>query len=200
MPPPRLPTYTGVVSSLSTSKTAKVLLPSSVRDSHLRKTYTRPTAVLTHDPNSSLRTGDVVAIQPGWRTSKHKRFVLSAILAPFGTEGLESRPRVLSREELVKAREKRREEKRTRKVERGVAEEKRERDEERIRERRRKNAESKKRKERRGMEAAESAGAEVAVGQNGKSQGEGRPGGKGKKDDAANGDKDSKGIFGGLFG
>jgi len=35
-----------------------------------------------HDPNNSLRTGDVVAITPGWRTSKAKRHVVKHIIAP----------------------------------------------------------------------------------------------------------------------
>jgi len=35
-----------------------------------------------HDPNNSLRTGDVVAITPGWRTSKSKRHVVKHIIAP----------------------------------------------------------------------------------------------------------------------
>lgn len=41
-----------------------------------------PKTHLVHDPNGSLRTGDVVAITPGWRTSKKVRHVVKYIIAP----------------------------------------------------------------------------------------------------------------------
>lgn len=53
---------------------------------------------MVHDPNDSLRTGDVVAITPGERNSKHKRHVVKHIIAPAGTP-IEERPPVPTEEE-----------------------------------------------------------------------------------------------------
>lgn len=53
---------------------------------------------LVHDPNDSLRTGDVVAITPGERNSKHKRHVVKHIIAPAGTP-IEERPPIPTEEE-----------------------------------------------------------------------------------------------------
>jgi hypothetical protein len=53
---------------------------------------------LVHDPRDSLRTGDVVAITPGWRTSKQKRHVVKQILAPAQVP-IDERPPVPSAEE-----------------------------------------------------------------------------------------------------
>jgi small subunit ribosomal protein S17 len=57
-----------------------------------------------HDPNSSLRTGDVVSIVPGWPTSKHKRHVVKKIIAPYGTPA-EERPPIPTLEERIAERE-----------------------------------------------------------------------------------------------
>lgn len=62
------------------------------------KFFDDPKTYLVHDPNDSLRTGDVVAITPGWRTSKHKRHVVKHIIAPSGTP-IEERPPVPTEEE-----------------------------------------------------------------------------------------------------
>jgi small subunit ribosomal protein S17 len=51
-----------------------------------------------HDPNDSLRTGDVVAITPGYRRSKQKRHVVKHIIAPSGTP-IEARPPIPTEEE-----------------------------------------------------------------------------------------------------
>lgn len=51
-----------------------------------------------HDPNNSLRTGDVVEILSGWRTSKSKRFIVNRIIAPFGPP-IDARPPVPTAEE-----------------------------------------------------------------------------------------------------
>ena len=51
-----------------------------------------------HDPNDSLRTGDVVAISPGWRTSRHKRYIVDRIISPAGIP-IEERPPVPTKEE-----------------------------------------------------------------------------------------------------
>jgi small subunit ribosomal protein S17 len=68
-----------------------------------------------HDPRSSLRLGDVIAIEPGWRVSKHVRHVVSRIIAPFG-DPIEARPPVPSLEERVEERERRRAEKEARRA------------------------------------------------------------------------------------
>jgi small subunit ribosomal protein S17 len=57
-----------------------------------------------HDPNASLREGDIISISPGWRMSKHVHHVVSAIIAPFG-EPIEERPPVPTEEERIKERE-----------------------------------------------------------------------------------------------
>lgn len=53
---------------------------------------------LVHDPNDSLREGDVIEIVSGWRTSKRKRFVVNRIIAPFGPP-IDERPPVPTQEE-----------------------------------------------------------------------------------------------------
>lgn len=63
-----------------------------------------PKHYLVHDPNTSLRTGDVISIQPGWPTSQHKRHVVKHIIAPFG-EPIDQRPPVPGIEELIAERE-----------------------------------------------------------------------------------------------
>lgn len=68
-----------------------------------------------HDPRSSLRLGDVIAIEPGWRVSKHVHHVVSRIIAPFG-DPIEARPPVPSLEERVEERERRRAEKEARRA------------------------------------------------------------------------------------
>jgi len=57
-----------------------------------------------HDPASSLRTGDIVAVSAGWRTSKHVHHVVDYIIAPFGPP-IEERPRVPSAEERIREKE-----------------------------------------------------------------------------------------------
>lgn len=79
--------------------------------------YADPKHYLVHDPNSSLRTGDVVAIAPGWPTSRHKRHVVKHIIAPYG-EPIESRPAVPSLEEIISEREAKKEAKDERKIQR----------------------------------------------------------------------------------
>jgi small subunit ribosomal protein S17 len=69
-----------------------------------QKWFSDPKHYLVHDPNTSLRTGDVIAIQPGWPTSQHKRHVIKHIIAPFG-DPIDQRPPVPSLEELIAERE-----------------------------------------------------------------------------------------------
>jgi small subunit ribosomal protein S17 len=76
----------------------------------------KPKHYLVHDPNSSLRAGDVISIVPGWRTSQHKRHVVKHIIAPYGVP-IEERPPVPTLEERVAEQE----EKRARKDERRTA-------------------------------------------------------------------------------
>jgi small subunit ribosomal protein S17 len=67
--------------------------------------YNRTTHLLVHDPRDSLRAGDIITIQPGWRASKHVHHVVSSIIAPFGTT-VEERPPVPSAEEREAERDK----------------------------------------------------------------------------------------------
>jgi small subunit ribosomal protein S17 len=69
--------------------------------------FANPKQYLVHDPNSSVRLGDVVAITPGWRTSKHKRHVVKHIIAPAGVS-IEDRPPVPTLEERIAAYEEKR--------------------------------------------------------------------------------------------
>jgi small subunit ribosomal protein S17 len=73
-----------------------------------------------HDPRSSLRLGDVIAIEPGWRVSKHVHHVVSRIIAPFG-DPIEARPAVPTREEREAERAKKKAEKDARRAERRAA-------------------------------------------------------------------------------
>jgi small subunit ribosomal protein S17 len=67
-----------------------------------------------------LRLGDIVAIEPGWRVSKHVRHVVSRIIAPFG-DPIEARPPVPSREEREAERARKKAEKDARRAERRAA-------------------------------------------------------------------------------
>lgn len=63
-----------------------------------------------HDPRSSLRTGDIIEISPGWRISRNVRHVVNRIIAPFG-EPIEARPSVMSEVERVQERRRKKEDK-----------------------------------------------------------------------------------------
>jgi small subunit ribosomal protein S17 len=69
-----------------------------------RQYFARPTNHLVHDPNNSLRIGDVVEISPGWRVSPSVRHVVNKIISPFGTP-IEERPPIPTPEERIAARE-----------------------------------------------------------------------------------------------
>lgn len=96
--------------------------------------FSVPKHYLVHDPNSSLRTGDVVSIVPGWPTSQHKRHVVNYIIAPYGVPTNE-RPPVPTLEERIADREAKKEAKDERRVTRrkerheSAEEEKRQREE-----------------------------------------------------------------------
>ncbi|KAJ4387999.1 hypothetical protein N0V93_008602 [Gnomoniopsis smithogilvyi] len=92
-------TATGVVVSAGLAeKTAKVRVGGEIWNQKVKKYFKSPEKHLVHDPNNSLRTGDVVEIVSGWRTSKMKRFVVNRIIAPFGPP-IEERPPVPTPEE-----------------------------------------------------------------------------------------------------
>ncbi|PSS09242.1 hypothetical protein M430DRAFT_77556, partial [Amorphotheca resinae ATCC 22711] len=96
-----------VVSAGLMQKTVKVRVGDQKWNNHIRKYFNRKAHLLVHDPRESLRVGDIVAITPGWRASKHVHHVVSSIIAPFG-EPIEARPPVPTEEERVAEREARR--------------------------------------------------------------------------------------------
>ncbi|KPM40191.1 hypothetical protein AK830_g6397 [Neonectria ditissima] len=93
-----------VVSAGLMQKTVKVRVGGQKWNKIVNKYYADPKHYLVHDPNSSLRTGDVISIVPGWPTSQHKRHVVKHIIAPFGVP-IEDRPPVPSLEERITERE-----------------------------------------------------------------------------------------------
>ncbi|KAI9641330.1 hypothetical protein NHQ30_010132 [Ciborinia camelliae] len=93
-----------VVSSGLMQKTVKVRIGTQVWNQHLQKKFNATTHLLVHDPNSSLHTGDVISISPGWRTSKTVHHVVSSIIAPFGSP-ISERPAIPSAAELRAERE-----------------------------------------------------------------------------------------------
>lgn len=82
--------------------------------------FVRNDTYLVHDPNNSLRTGDVVAITSGWRSSQHKRHVVKHILSPNGVP-IEERPPIPTEEERIAEKEAKREAKRERRAARKEA-------------------------------------------------------------------------------
>ncbi|GFP55131.1 hypothetical protein ACSS6W_003062 [Trichoderma asperelloides] len=93
-----------VVSAGLMQKTVKVRVGGQRWNKIINKWFADPKHYLVHDPNSSLRTGDVVSIVPGWPTSKHKRHVVKKIIAPYGTPA-EERPPIPTLEERIAERE-----------------------------------------------------------------------------------------------
>lgn len=93
-----------VVSAGLMQKTVKVRVGGQRWNKVINKWFADPKHYLVHDPNSSLRTGDVVSIVPGWPTSKHKRHVVKKIIAPYGTPA-EDRPPIPTLEERIAERE-----------------------------------------------------------------------------------------------
>ena len=53
-----------------------------------------------HDPNNSLRLGDVLTIVPGWRTSRHKRHIVNRMILPAGVP-LDQRPPIPTEDERL---------------------------------------------------------------------------------------------------
>lgn len=83
--------------------------------------FNDPQTHLVHDPNNSLRTGDVVAITPGWVTSQHKRHLVKHIIAPNGVP-VEQRPPIPTEEENWAAKEAKKAAKDARRAEKAEAE------------------------------------------------------------------------------
>lgn len=54
---------------------------------------------LVHDPNNSVRQGDVISIAAGWRASKDVRHIVRHIVAPYGPP-IDERPPVPSEQDL----------------------------------------------------------------------------------------------------
>ncbi|KAJ3499792.1 hypothetical protein NLG97_g60 [Lecanicillium saksenae] len=111
-----------VVSAGLMQKTVKVRVAGQKWNKIVNKFYADPKHYLVHDPNSSLRTGDVVAIAPGWPTSRHKRHVVKHIIAPYG-EPIENRAAVPSLDEIIAEREAKKQAKDERKASRKHSEE-----------------------------------------------------------------------------
>lgn len=87
-----------VVTAGLMQRTVKVRVGGQAWNGKLKKFFDDPKTFLVHDPNDSLRTGDVVAITPGYRRSKQKRHVVKHIIAPSGTP-IEARPPIPTEEE-----------------------------------------------------------------------------------------------------
>ncbi|KAK4124202.1 nucleic acid-binding protein [Parathielavia appendiculata] len=100
-----------VISAGLMDKTVKVRVGGQKWNSFLKKFFDDPKTHLVHDPNNSLRLGDVVAITPGWRTSKSKRHVVKHIIAPGSGVPIEGRAPVPTEEERLAQKEAQRMEK-----------------------------------------------------------------------------------------
>ncbi|KAK4086805.1 hypothetical protein Purlil1_8755 [Purpureocillium lilacinum] len=111
-----------VVSAGLMQKTVKVRVGGQKWNKIVNKWFADPKHYLVHDPNSSLRTGDVVSIAPGWPTSKNKRHVIKQIIAPFGSP-IDQRPPVPTLEERIADREAKKADKDERRAARRAADE-----------------------------------------------------------------------------
>ncbi|KAG8162686.1 hypothetical protein KVR01_007164 [Diaporthe batatas] len=87
-----------VVSSGLAPKTVKVQVAKEVWNKKVKKNFQHFERYLVHDPRDSLRTGDIVSISSGWRTSKTKRHIVNRIIAPWGPP-IDQRPAVPTPEE-----------------------------------------------------------------------------------------------------
>ncbi|KAI1001590.1 hypothetical protein K3495_g6612 [Podosphaera aphanis] len=89
-----------VVSAGLMEKTVKARVGIQQWNDHIKKNFNRRKNVLVHDPNDSLRTGDIITVAAGWRVSKTVHHVVHKIIAPFGTPAKE-RPPVPSLKEMI---------------------------------------------------------------------------------------------------
>ncbi|KAI0121626.1 hypothetical protein BJ170DRAFT_687864 [Xylariales sp. AK1849] len=97
-----------VVSAGLMDRTVKVRLWGKRWEKQVQKSFQVPSYALVHDPNNSIRQGDVISIASGWRASHHKRHIVRHIIAPHGPP-IDERPPVPTEEELVAAYAKQRE-------------------------------------------------------------------------------------------
>lgn len=88
-----------VVSAGKMDRTVKVRVGAQKWNKQVQKHFTKPNNFLVHDPNNSIRTGDIVSITGGWKTSRSKRHVVQSIIRPAGVP-IEERPPLPSQEEL----------------------------------------------------------------------------------------------------
>ncbi|EPQ67783.1 Bgt-279 [Blumeria graminis f. sp. tritici] len=101
-----------VVSAGLMQKTVKVQVGVQQWNSHIKKIslakyFNRRRNHLVHDPNDSIRIGDIVAISAGSRVAKNVRHVVTKIIAPFGVP-IEERPPIPTIEERNAAKEEKR--------------------------------------------------------------------------------------------
>ncbi|KAK4140094.1 uncharacterized protein C8A04DRAFT_40183 [Dichotomopilus funicola] len=94
-----------VVSAGKMDRTVKVRVAGRRWNSFIKKHFDDPKTHLVHDPNNSLRLGDIVAITPGWRTSQSKRHVIKHIIAPGSGVPIEDRPEIPTELERTAKRE-----------------------------------------------------------------------------------------------
>ncbi|KAH6649655.1 hypothetical protein F5144DRAFT_553690 [Chaetomium tenue] len=94
-----------VVTAGLMDKTVKVRVGGQKWNGFLQKYFDDPKTHLVHDPNNSLRLGDVVAITPGWRVSKDKRHVVKHIIAPGSGVPIDGRAPIPTEEERYAQRE-----------------------------------------------------------------------------------------------
>ncbi|POS82292.1 hypothetical protein EPUL_005950, partial [Erysiphe pulchra] len=87
-----------VISAGLMQKTVKARTGMQEWNSRIKKNFNRHKDVLVHDPNDSLRTGDIISISSGMRVSKTVRHTVENIIAPFGTP-IEDRPPIPTYEE-----------------------------------------------------------------------------------------------------
>ncbi|KAK0648797.1 hypothetical protein B0T16DRAFT_120348 [Cercophora newfieldiana] len=93
-----------VVTAGLMEKTVKVRVGGLKWNKLLKKHFNDPKTYLVHDPNNSVRAGDVVAISPGFRTSQHKRHVINHIIKPCGVP-ISERPPIPTQAEREAERE-----------------------------------------------------------------------------------------------
>ncbi|MCJ1351694.1 MAG: hypothetical protein MMC33_001678 [Icmadophila ericetorum] len=91
--------------------------PTSTDKARQSQHFKRYDSHIVADPTSSLRTGDIVRIIPGYHSSKTIKHVVAEIVAPWG-EPIDERPRLLPVAEILKAREEKKAEQRSRRIER----------------------------------------------------------------------------------
>ncbi|KAK9772747.1 putative Ribosomal protein S17 [Seiridium cardinale] len=109
-----------VVKAGTMDKTVKVRLWGQRWEKQVQKSFQVPTYHLVHDPNNSVRQGDVINISAGWRASQHVRHIVRHIIAPHGPP-IDERPPVLNEEQLYEEYAAKREAKLERRAERDAA-------------------------------------------------------------------------------